>query len=269
MSNKTSYKISANGFVFNKNINVDLNQMFDFTRDEDLSIFSDQEMEKNINPVIDREYKRFKNITDIPFNFTFTISGYTDYVPYIFTNSDIVNNKNSFINSFWILDYYDSTDKNTQTKLYTNFYRPERIILSNNNIDSIIRIPIDGISDSSVISLPNNVVSSSGLTSCFIKFRFFNAKNGIIYNFKKDPIDQNNTSGDYFFKISIDNVNKSWYLADVVNNRYNNYVNPTTNNTNNPDVNPTIKVADNKDKGSFINTTGKYQDGSTVDNNNC
>ena len=250
-------KISANNFIFNKNITIDLSQNLDFTRETDIDYFSQQALEENINPIIDVELKRFSP-TNNNVLLTYSISGYTDYVPNIFLASDILTNQPVFYNSLFILEYFDSAFKNTQNRLFVNYYRPERVLTNVNNtltLDSTIQVPLNNIGINSVY-LPNNTIPTlNSNNNLFLKIRFFNAKNGIIYNFKKNS-NLANDETDYYLTLQIDPVNMNWTILDT-QTTFTNYI--KENDINQGNSAPVVITNNNSSKGTFINLEGQYQ----------
>ncbi len=260
-------KIPANNFIFNKQISIDLSQAFDFTKDTDIDLFSQQALKDNINPIVDKELKKFNPIGIDNTVLNYSISGFTNYVPNIFTQSNILNNDPVFYKSLWILEYFDSVFKNNQNRLFINYYRPQRLLVNNNNslvLDSTIKIPLQS-DDIANIFIPNNLISTLINSTLYLKVRFFNAKNGLIYNFKKSTILVDDET-EYYIKIQLNTTSKTWTLADSITN-FTNYVNANDDSQSNSA--PNIITDDNSNKGTFINIDGKYQNGSTTDNSSC
>lgn len=265
-------KISANEFVFNKQITVGLDQLFDFDRDFDINQIIEEKTKESINPVNDVEIKRFYPLFTDNFKFNFIISGFTTY-NCLYTDNEILNNSLTFRNSTWIIEVFDSINKSTQNRLFLNFYKPERKY-KNNTLEKEMNIILNDGSKTfldksySNIFIPRNYFSDNEqIKDVFLRFRFFSAKNGKTYTFRK--LTQNNeiTNEDYFFKIKLDNLNNYWYISDSIS-QFQNYENNLPQN-NEDNKQPTLSINDNKDKGDFINTSGKYQSGSEVFNQNC
>lgn len=273
MNNKV--KVLSNGFLFNKHLNIDISQDFDFIYDDNVESIINEELSKNINPIVDIEISKYKLDINDDFKISFVVSGSNDYITSTLFNYDnIINLSPTFYNSFWIIDYYDTFNNQIQNKLYTQFYKPERKIV-NNILDSKISINFkDNNSitnnDYSNIFIPNNKNLSSNII--YLKFRFFCAKTGKIFNFKKLNLTNIYNEIDYYFQVTIDNISKKYYIStdDITFqptfSNYENILEQTNINNNNV---PIINTNNNSDKGDFINTEGKYQKGDIVDNSNC
>lgn len=266
------YKISANDFVFNKQITVGLEQLFDFDRDFDINQIIDEKLKESINPVNDVEIKRFKPSFDSAFSFNFIISGSSTY-DILYTDSEILNNYPVFKNSTWIIESFDSPIKSVQKRLSTGFYKPERKYSNkvlNRNINIILNDGLKTYTDKSYsnIFVPRNFFSDGqNIKDVYLRFRFFSAKNGKTYTFRKITLNNEINNDDYFFKIKLDNINNIWYISDQISNFQHYQNNLSQNDENNKQ--PTMSTDDNKDKGDFINTDGKYQSGADVYNENC
>jgi len=81
-----------------------------------------------INPIVDNEVRRFQYDSSFagPTNlvFFFTANGssyYNKFTPNAarFSTTEITENSNKILNSFFIMDCYDTFNNNTQTKLFT------------------------------------------------------------------------------------------------------------------------------------------------------
>ena len=88
-----------------------------------------------INPVVDTEVRKFiynssVSATNLKFYFNF----FTNAVSFInagFTYSEIITSNVKLLNSFFILDFYDTYNSNTQTKIFTTYLT--KILGSNGN----------------------------------------------------------------------------------------------------------------------------------------
>lgn len=263
--------ILSNGFVFNKNINIDLSQDFDFIYENDIEAIVNEELIKAINPIVNVELKKYKPSIDYDSSITFSISGSTSY-NVLFSDSEIKNQSPSFYNSVWIIDYYDSIDKQVQNKLYTQFYKPERKIIGYNQINTLMTFVFKANGSYSTndyvnLYIPNNYINVQDI---FVKIRFFCAKNGKLFQFKNYNSTNIYKQEDYYFNIKLDNLNNKWYISgENLNPFFINYENPLQQSQADSNANPVVDTNDNSSKGDFINQDGKYQQGDIINNDNC
>jgi hypothetical protein len=172
-----------------------------------------------VNPVTDSEKKRFKlnpNPTpDITLNFQFYSTITNTYLNSFlfagFTGNEIATSSDNLLNSFFILDFYDTFDINSQTKIFTTYLTK-------------LLVPVNGITYSQYsIGTSNNnqlyrwyvplsyIESQTGSTAIgYVKLSFYNAKTGNITTFfNADNI--NLTTPEYmFFKTELDLINMTW-----------------------------------------------------------
>lgn len=169
-----------------------------------------------VNPVIDGEERRFKlnpnpsanitlvfqfyNVTATTYQILFTAAG--------FTADEIANKSLNLLNSFFILDFYDTFDINSQTKIFTTYLTK-------------VLVPVTGIYNSQyTIGATNNnqfyrwyvpISYFTGTTMTgYVKLSFFNAKTGkVTAFFNADNISL--TTPEYlFFKTQLDRSNMTW-----------------------------------------------------------
>lgn len=175
-----------------------------------------------INSVIDNEVRRFNyDSTNQAFNlmFYFSASGSSYYNSFMTLggrfNASELNDENTKIqNSFFILEFYDTYDNNTQTKIFTNYLTQ----ILNGEEDSNIPIPKYRIYNDTVNQFYNWYIPQSyideqtGSTTVtgYIKFSFYNAKYGDITVFYNKDNDGLSTPEKMYFKIKLDLVNMTW-----------------------------------------------------------
>jgi hypothetical protein len=259
------YTILRNGDIFNKNINIDLSNNFTFTKDEDINNFVAEELIKNTNPIVDKEIKRYNPSipSDFFINLTYMNKGYD----YFFTTTELKTTNKRFINSFFIMDYFDSIDRNQQNKLHTSIFYPKNYV-TRYNTSIIIPFNInDNLLDDEHVFLYKQL--NKTITKIYLAIKFFNAKDGKVYYFKKNTPDTDLIN--YYLELNI--INNNTYIfenSQIISNFIPmiGYTNPTklAEETNNQ---PELTTSDNTEKGDFINTDGKYQNGSTIDNTQC
>jgi hypothetical protein len=170
-----------------------------------------------LNPVIDSEKCKFKyqpNSTMLlKFNFYNSSGIYgNSFLNAGFTSNEI-NKNNNFLNSFFILEFYDTYDINIQTKIFTNYLtklgtQPSYEISNNSNQFYYFYIPQSFIN------------SQTGTTiTGYTKFSFYNAKvsNDRISLFYNNTIN-NDTPEKMFFKTSLNLTGKTWNIISNNNN---------------------------------------------------
>ena len=177
-----------------------------------------------VNPVIDGEVRRF-TLTLIPtlnvllqfFFYNVTASTYqTTFNAAGFTADEISNSNYNLLNSFFILDFYDTFDINSQTKIFTTYltkilqsyypYTPEYLIgttVSNQLYPWYIPLSyINAQTGSTVIG--------------YVKLSFYNAKTGNITSFYNQDNESLTTPEKMFFKVQLDLVNMTWKILTNV-----------------------------------------------------
>ena len=178
-----------------------------------------------VNPVIDGEVRRF-TLTPTPTNsvliqFQFYSPITTTYLNSFlfagFTGDEIVNSANNILNSFFILDFYDTFDLNSQTKIFTTYLTK-------------LLVPVDEIyySQYTIGANTNNQLYSwyiplsyinaqTGSTAIgYVKFSFYNAKTGKITSFYNQDNENLTTPERMFFKVQLDLVNMTWKMLTTV-----------------------------------------------------
>lgn len=171
-----------------------------------------------INPVQDSEVRRFKltpNTTET-FNFYFANSSGnydTSFINAGFTQNEINNNDITLLNSFFILDFYNSFETGNQTKIFSTYLTK---ILGNNNNKPIYNINSSISNQFYNLYVPISFINAqkSTIVVGYSKFSFFNSKNG--YNgiklFYNQDYETYNTSEKMYFKTTLDLVNMTWVI---------------------------------------------------------
>ena len=202
-----------------------------------------------INPEIDVEERRYKyaNATPLTLKFQFynqTANNYqADFISAGFTGDEILSSSMNMLNSFFILDFYDTYDPNTQVKILRTYIT--KIGLSSTyligptypNQIYCRYIPVD------YIKAHTGATTAIGYT----KFSFYNAKDGSIslfYNLSNGSL---STPEKMYFKSQLDFLNKTWRFILTSNTAtarelttsplYNQRVNDTVDNINNEEQN--------------------------------
>jgi hypothetical protein len=172
-----------------------------------------------VNPVTDGEERRFKlnpnpnaDITLI-FQFYSTIAlAYLNTFLYAgFTANEIINSSLSVLNSFFILDFYDTFDINSQTKIFTTYLT--KILAPTNGIyysQYIIGTSSNNQFYRWYVPLSYMKAQSGTTVTGYVKLSFFNAKTGKITTFYNADNASLTTPEYLFFKAQLDLVNKTW-----------------------------------------------------------
>lgn len=208
-----------------------------------------------INPNVDLEERKYKssspNTSTIEFQFynpqnNTYVTNFTNGAG--FTLYDIFSNQPCALNSFFILDYYDSFDTNTQTKIATTY-------LTKIGITSIYSLTSTNQTEFFNMYVPLSYINAQTGTTVtgYSKFTFYNAKSGttaLFYNYNNRNL---TTPEKMYFKTVLNLVNKTWqiiYPANAVT-----AIQLITSPTYNQKVNDTI--------GNFNNEVQNYPSGST------
>ena len=168
-----------------------------------------------VNPVIDGEVRRFK-LNPIPNSYITLIFKFynvtaTTYQTLLtaagFTTNEINNNDLNILNSFFILDFYDTFDLNSQAKIFTTYLTKLNnlpiytIGVSNSNQLYPWYIPLSYI-------LPNAQTGSTVIG--YVKLSFYNAKTGNITSFYNQDNESLTTPERIFFKVQLDLIGMTW-----------------------------------------------------------
>lgn len=178
----------------------------------------------SVNPVIDPEERKFKLSQyfspTIYFYFynNLAVPQYNTYFPLAgFSLSDITEKSSAFLNSFFILDFYDTYDINTQTKIFTTYLTK---LGSNQSMYSITSgnqlyywyLPV------------SYTTSQTGSTIYgYVKFSFFNAKTGKVILFYNQDNATLSTPEKLFFKAQLNLISKTWSFITTNLNKVNAY----------------------------------------------
>jgi len=172
-----------------------------------------------VNPVTDGEERRFK-MNPIPntnillvfqFYSTISLSYLNSFLFAGFTTNEIIHSSDNILNSFFILDFYDTFDINNQTKIFTTYLTK-------------VLVPIGGIyySQYSIGANNNNqfyrwyaplsyINAQTGSTvTGYVKLSFFNAKTGNVTPFYNAANVSLTTPEYMFFKAQLDLINMTW-----------------------------------------------------------
>jgi len=164
-----------------------------------------------VNPVVDEEKRKFKlnPLPDSTITLQFKFYSGTSSPPYQtsfknagFTDNEINQNNFNLLNSFFILDFYNTYDINTQIKIFTTYLTKKGatpIYSINANINNQLYywyVPISYMTGTTAIG--------------YVKFSFFNAKTGKLTLFYNENNITPETAEKLFFKVELNQVNKTW-----------------------------------------------------------
>ena len=202
-------KIRYDGNDMNLQINLG---SFDnlFGLQQEIDSETQYESNRSINNVIDEEKRRFKlGTTDTQrIKFLFYNSSTGLYTPHFtnagFTNNELTTKNIKVRNSFWIFDYYDDFDPNSQNKIFTQY------------ITRIGTAPIYDINDSDdqiyywyvPLSYINKFTGNT--VNGYMKVSFFNSKTGKLILFYNSANESLHTPQKMYFECVLNLQNKTW-----------------------------------------------------------
>ena len=236
---------------------------------QEIDNLTEETKEELVNPVVDYEVERFKhlpsNVSVLIFNFsnyngtstanTFANAG--------FNSSEIEDADDNMLNSFFIMDVYDTTDNNTQTKLFTTY----NTLILDSETSGGVPIPKYYVRDTTINQFFYQYVpkwfldTQTGSTvTVYSKFSFYNAKYGTISLFFNPNEAAMSTKRMYF---------KTYLYPDDMEWKFDNYsLNPTELSPENSyvgKVNDTFENFQNRQQnppeGAFNPEDGTYEEG--------
>jgi len=169
-----------------------------------------------VNPVTDVEKRRFKHYTDAPllqFHFYNTIGGFftPSFINNGFTSAELTGQSVNVLNSFFILDFYDSFDVYNQTKIFTTYLT--KIVSSTSIIPSYTISPVVNNQFYRWYVPVSYIDSFTGSTAIgYAKFSFYNAKTGQLVLFANFDNYGLNTPERLFFQTELNFVDKTWKI---------------------------------------------------------
>lgn len=169
---------------------------------------------KAVNPVVDVEERKFKLNPDTPnqiFQFYFYNKTFGTWaISFANAGFTTISSLQSMAlrKSFFILDFYDTYDVNTQTKIFTTY------------LTKLGLTPNYSVSSSTSNQLyywyvPMSYLSSQSSTTVtgYVKFSFFNGKTGDVHLFYNQNNEALSTPEKMFFGATMDLVNKTWKIV--------------------------------------------------------
>ena len=217
--------VSGNSINLNFTLSSDDNLMEYQEEIDNLTQFTTLDL---VNPPIDGEKRRFKfydgTTPTINLKFLFystTLSTYVDtFFAAGFTPEEIIGSKANILNSFFILDFYDTFDVFSQTKIFTTYFtkvlQPPMVLYGLNMVYKP-NYSIGANYDNQLYywHVPLSYVNTfTGTTAIgYTKISFLNAKTGkltLFYNLDNESGDISNTPEKMFFKTKLNLVNSTW-----------------------------------------------------------
>ncbi len=201
----------------NMNLKISLSSNVDFVgQQQEIDSLTQFKTASLINPIIDAERRKFKlnpdtSIQVFQFFFYDGSGGYfTKYSTAGFTPDEILNNSNKFLNSFFILDFYNTYDINIQNKIFTTY------LVKKPNTDISIFPVVNKSSQLYYWYVPVWYINQyTGATqNGYTKFSFFNAKTGKIISFYNADNESDITTKRMFFKSELNFINKTWKIIE-------------------------------------------------------
>lgn len=179
-----------------------------------------------------------------------------------FTNEEILLKRNSFSNSFFIFDFYDTYDTFERTKLFSNYYTLLEQPPSNDGID------LKKIKQLQNILIPRHHLSNIG-DDIYVNILFYNAKLGrVVSFFNGDNYDFYNekfmitTDERLFFNVKLDKEEKKWWFVTATPKILHAYELITSPNysekVNNTNINTITQLPDYPGLKIFDYKTGNY-----------
>jgi len=251
--------------------NLDVNLKFTLSTNDDFLGYQQEidnltlaTKEVLINPVNDTEVRRFNYRPDISatnIKFYFGVSNVNTFLSAGFTATEIATSNANLLNSFFILDFYDTFNSNTQTKVFTNYLT--KVLGSNSNTPNY-KMYSDTVNQFYNWNMPLTYINSyTGTTvTGYTKFSFYNAKTGVIslfYNYDNAAM---LTPQKMYFKTELNLTNRTWRFLGLSSNIAKAYQ-VTQTSAYATRVNNTVANFDNKKQiyptgDTFQSSTGNY-----------
>lgn len=180
-----------------------------------------------INPVIDKEVKRFTyynngSTTTLKFRLTMDGVGYSYYFANNgagFTTSEILEADIKLLNSFFIMDFYDSFDNYTQTKIFTTYLTK---ILEGNDLKPDYTINANTVNQFYHQNVPKSFLDkqTGSTVTGYVKFSFYNAKFGTVALFYNSNNANLKTPEKFYFATTLDLVEQTWKFSTTTPTPY-------------------------------------------------
>jgi len=182
---------------------------------QEIDDLTEETKDELINPIIDNEVSRFSFVTGSVriWHFFFDSINPPSFTNAGFTTDELTSSSTNLLNSFFIMDYYDTFDPYTQTKIFT-IYNTQildggssggvptpQYVLNNDNLNQFYHwfIPKSYLNE-----------QTGSTATGYVKFSFYNAKTGYVYLFFNQAIVGNTTPEKMYFKTELNLVNRTW-----------------------------------------------------------
>ena len=174
-----------------------------------------------INPIVDNEVRRFifepNDIAILGFYFD-SDSPHVDFEYAGFTSTEIEDADTNMLNSFFIMDFYDSFDPYTQTKISTTYNTQ----ILEGNTSGGVQIPgyvnnNDKLTQFYYLNVPKTFIDAqTGHTATgYTKFSFYNAKYGLVHLFYNIAVSNAGvtTPEKMYFKTTLNLYDMTWNIT--------------------------------------------------------
>jgi hypothetical protein len=219
-----------------------------------------------INPIIDGEMRRFKHFTNASYTLQFQfynniLATYgTSFLNAGFTTDELTSKSNNVLNSFFILEYYDSYDVYNQNKIFSS-YLTKIVTTTNQTPVYTINPTVDNQFYRWYVPISYIDTFTGNTATGYTKFSFYNAKRGKVQLFFNLDNISLTTSEKMYFKTILNFQNKTWKIispSQVITARE---LQPTINQSYIDKINDTFDNFDNVQQNYPSGNTFNYQDG--------
>lgn len=244
------------------NINFNLESTDDFHGyEQEINTLLKNTGDSLINSETDGEVRRFNSIGTPQYNIYFygrnPISPYDYGYACDFARAEITgvaSTNPNLSNSFFMFDFYDTFDVNTQKKIF-RMYLTDLI-----TEDGIPSYTIDVVNQISKWNVPMWYINThqGEVITGYVRILFYNATNSSVVPFYNKQIETYTTTEKMFFKTILDIDNRTWQ-ADAINNAYQ-LINTSYTNNLNKTVQGLLNKKQNYGKavGTFNPATREY-----------
>jgi len=170
-----------------------------------------------VNQAIDGEKFIYKRRRNFEYNFQFydyTLQTYNNsLLTQGFTTNEFSNNVSSIQNSFFIAQYFDSTDLDNQTLLHASYFNGYQFI--SNGVSTIYNTSLIRNTELTQVFLSQQFINSKldNRFDIYVRYYFFNSKTGGIIPMLATNNETLNTSSRLFYSV---NINKTERNFDII-----------------------------------------------------
>lgn len=227
MSIKETIKYSGSGATLQFSLSSGIG-LFDYQ--QQIDNITEETKEVLINPIIDNEVRRFSYAyaevgeTNLIFYFTPNGTAYHNNFDYAgFNHTEITSNTIALRNSFFILDFYNTPDDNTQSRIFTTYLT--KILGNYDTVTTTKNKPYYKMFPNISCQFYNWYIPKSfldiqtGTTVIgYTRFSFYNAKYGTLALFFNKDNDGYSVIEKPYFKTELDLQNMTWkFIYDGTN----------------------------------------------------